>query len=144
MVERAAVEAFIDRYRTTFESFDVDAITARFAFPCQVTSDGGAVTVTAAPNEEAWRPGIERIVGAYRLLGVRSATVAELRVVDVTHRVGHAVVRWTLTDATGATVYDFHASYTLADLGDGLRIAAIAHDETPRLLAAVARRQAGG
>jgi len=41
MVERAAVEAFIDRYRTTFESFDVDAITACFAFPCQVTSDGG-------------------------------------------------------------------------------------------------------
>ena len=143
MVERAAVEAFIDRYRTTFESFDVDTIAACFAFPCQVTSDGESVTVTSVPTVEAWRPGIERIVGAYRLLGVRSATVAELRVVDVTHHVAEAVVRWTLTDAAGAAVYDFHASYTLADLGDGLLITAIVHDETPKLLAAVARRQAG-
>lgn len=144
MVERAAVEAFIDRYRATFESFDVEAIAACFAFPCQVTSDGDAVTVIAVPAVEAWRPGIERVVGAYRLLGVRSATMAELRVVDVTPHVAHAVVRWALTDGAGATVYEFDASYTLADLGDGLRITGIVHNETPRLLAAVARRQAGG
>ena len=36
-------------------------------------------------------------------------------------------------------VYDFTASYTLADLPEGTRIVVIAHDETPKLLAAVAR-----
>jgi hypothetical protein len=144
MPEQAAVEAFVDRYRTTFESFDAAAIAACFAFPCQVTSDGDSVTVTSVPNEEAWRPGIERIVGAYRLLGVRSATAAALRVLDVTPHVAHAVVHWVLADTDGATVYDFHASYALADFGEGLRITGIVHDEAPRLLAALARRQAAG
>ena len=144
MLERGVVEAFVDRYRSTFESFDAEAISACYAFPCQVTSDGDTVTVTSVPTVEAWRPGIERILGAYRLLGVRTATVAELRVEPVTAHVAHAVVRWALVDGTGAPVYDFTASYTVADLGDGLRIVAIAHNETPRLLAAVARRQAGG
>jgi hypothetical protein len=39
----------------------------------------------------------------------------------------------------GDPVYDFTAVYTLADLEDGTRIVAIAHDESPRLMAAVAR-----
>ena len=144
MADEAAVRAFMGRYRATFESFDVDAIAAHFSFPCQVTSDADTVSVAVAPTVEAWRPGIERIIGAYRLLGVGSATVAELRVVPVTSHVAHAVVRWALVDAAGAGVYEFDASYTLADFGDGLRITAIAHNETSRLLAAVARRQAGG
>ena len=143
MVERSRVEAFIDRYRTTFESFDVEAITACFAFPCQVAGDADVVTVASVPSAEAWRPQVERITGAYRTLGVRRASIDALEVVPVTSRLAHAVVTWMLHDGTGATVYEFHASYALADLGEGLRITGVAHDETPRLLAALARHAAG-
>jgi hypothetical protein len=136
-------ERFIAAYRTTFESFDVAAIAGCFAFPCQVTSEGDAVTVVAVPSLDAWTPQIARIVGAYRLLGVERAEILDLRAVPVTPRVGHAVVTWGLRGADDAPIYDFHASYTLADTGAGLRIIAIAHDETPRLMAAVARAQAG-
>ena len=140
MPDRTAAEGFIDAYRRTFESFDVDAVVAHFAFPLQVTSEGGeAVTVVSVPDAGAWRPQVERIVGAYRLLGVTGATVEALRVADVTPRVAHAIVRWGLVTADGSPVYAFTASYTLVDSPDRTRITALAQDETPKLMAAVAR-----
>ena len=139
MLDRTAAEAFIDGYRRTFESFDVDAIAACFVFPMQVASEADVVTIATVADLDAWRPQIERIVGAYRLLGVHGARVASLDIAEVTPHVAHAVVHWALERADGLPVYGFTASYTLVDAGAGPRIAAIAHDETPKLLAAVAR-----
>ena len=48
-------------------------------------------------------------------------------------------VHWSLRTAEDAEVYAFTASYTLADGAEGTRVVAIAHDETPKLQAAVAR-----
>jgi hypothetical protein len=44
---------------------------------------------------------------------------------------------------TGDALYDFEAVYTLAETRTGWRIAAIAHNQIPRLLACIARRQSG-
>jgi hypothetical protein len=82
---------------------------------------------------------VERIVGAYRLLGVAGGTVARLDVAEVTPGIAQAVVTWSLHTAAGDRVYEFTAAYTLADLAAGTRIVAIAHDESPKLMAAVAR-----
>jgi len=142
MTDKTPAELFLSDYRETFERFDVAAVAAFFAFPLQVTGDAAEVTVVSVPTLEAWLPQIERIVGAYQMLGVASADARGARVVSVTSRISQATVNWHLLDADGAVVYDFHASYTLADLGAGLRITAIAHDESPRLMAALARRQA--
>jgi hypothetical protein len=46
-----------------------------------------------------------------------------------------------LFDEQGRPIYDFDASYTLADLGEGMRITAIAHNETPRLRAVIERQR---
>ena len=143
MVERSSVEQFLDRYRTAFQRFDVAAVAGHFAFPCQVTSDAAEVTVTSVPSLEAWVPQVERIVGAYRALGVTSADALDIRVIELTPRLAQAAVRWRLRDVSGGLVYEFDASYALADLGDGLRITAIAHNETPRLRAAMEARRPG-
>jgi hypothetical protein len=138
-LDTAAATAFIDGYRRTFETFDVDAICAAFAFPVQVVGDAGEVGVVVVPAIEAWRPQIERIVGAYRLLGVASSAVESLEVTEVTPRIAHATVHWGLRDGGGGPVYAFTASYTLVETADGPRIVSIAHDESPTLAAAVAR-----
>jgi hypothetical protein len=143
MVERSTVESFIDGYRTAFARFDAEAVAGFFAFPCQVTSDAAEVSVTSVPTREAWLPQIERIIGAYRVLGVSTAAVLDLRVTDLTPRLAQAAVRWGLRNRNGDAVYEFDASYALADLGEGFRITAIAHNETPRLRAALAALQAG-
>jgi hypothetical protein len=138
MADRAAVEAFIDGYRRTFETFDVAAIAASFAFPLHVTGEAETVALTVVPDQDHWTPAIARIVGAYRILGVAHAAVRSLTVAEVTARIAQANVHWDLRRADGTAVYDFHSSYTVAATPDGLRITAIAHDEGPRLAAALA------
>ena len=115
----AVVQEFLDAYRAAFEAFDV----------------------TAVPTLDAWTPQIERIIDAYRALGVATAVMGPLQVLGVTPRLAQAAVRWRLRDADGGTIYEFDASYSLADLGDGFRITAIAHNESPRLRAALGSRQ---
>jgi hypothetical protein len=80
-LDTGAVTAFIDGYRRTFETFDVDAICGAFAFPVQVVGDAGAVAVVVVPSLDEWAPQIERIVGAYRLLGVASSALESLVVI---------------------------------------------------------------
>ena len=144
MVERTVVERFLEDYRDAFQRFDASAVTSFYAFPCQVTGEADAVTVTSIASAEAWTPLVDRIIGGYRLLGVERADIAEFRMLALTPRLAQAAVRWVLVDGTGATVYEFDASYSLAELGDGLRITGIAHNETPRLRAALERRQQTG
>jgi len=139
MADRAMVEAFIEGYRRTFESFDVAAIAAHFAYPLHVTGEAHDVSLAAVPDAAHWTPAIERIVGAYRTLGVARARVRSLEVADVTARIAQATVHWDLRRADDQPVYDFHAAYTVAVTPDGPRITAIAHDEGPRLAAAMAK-----
>jgi hypothetical protein len=143
MPDRAAAEAFIDDYRGAFEAFDAEAVAARFTFPLQVAADADGVRLTVVPGPDEWRPQIERIVGAYRALGVRGATVDDLRIVEVTPRIAHAVVRWSLLDPDRRRIYGFTASYLLVDGEAGVRIAAVAHDEGPKLAFALAKARGG-
>lgn len=139
MADREAVEAFIDGYRQTFEGFDVQAIAGHFAFPLHVTGEAHDVSLAVVPDAAHWTPAIERIVGAYRTLGVSQAKVRSLDVALVTARIAQANVHWDLRRADGQSVYDFHSSYTVAATPDGLRITAIAHDEGPRMASAMAK-----
>jgi hypothetical protein len=142
-MDRQTAEAFIEGYRATFETMDVSAITDRFAFPCHVAGQAGEVSLASVPDVAVWTASIERIVGAYGLIGVASAAIESLRVVEVTPGIAHAVVHWALRDAAAGPVYSFTASYTLVDTADGPRIAAIVHDEGPKLQMAMAKARAG-
>ncbi len=135
MSERSSVQEFLHTYRIAFEAFDVRAILELFSYPCQITSDGGRISVISVPTRDVWLPQIERLMGAYRSIGVRSAEVLELRTTELTPLLAQADVRWRLVGEDGGALYDFEAAYTLADFGDGVLITAIAHNETPRLRA---------
>lgn len=139
MAKHSAVQEFLDAYRTGFEAFDVAAIVDLFSYPCQITGGDEEVTVTAVPSRDAWIPQIERLVAAYQAIDVRSAEVLELQVEELTARLAQATVHWGLEDGDGRRLYDFDATYTLADLGQGWRITAVAHNETSRLRALIER-----
>ena len=129
----SGVDEFLDAYRRTFEAFDAPAIVDLFSFPLQLTSAADDVTVTTVPTREAWLPQVERLLHAYREIGVQAADVLGRQTIELTPKLVQAVVHWGIADADGRRIYEFDASYTLADLGDGLRITALAHNETPRL-----------
>jgi hypothetical protein len=141
MSDRSPVQDFLDAYRAAFEAFDVPAIADLFSYPCQITSEAGEISVIAVPIREAFVPQVERLVSAYRAIGVRSAEVLESRVIELGPRLAQATLQWALLDREGVPIYDFNASYTLADFGRGLRITATAHNETRRLQAAIERHR---
>jgi hypothetical protein len=135
----AGVQAFVDDYRAAFEAFDVAAIAAFFSYPCQITGGEPQVSIASLPDHDAGVVLIEQLIRAYQAIDVRSAEVRALQAVELSPRLAQATIGWGLRDQHGDTIYDFDASYTLADFGDGLRITAIAHNEASRLRAALAR-----
>jgi hypothetical protein len=143
MPESSKTQHFLDAYRAAFEAFDVEAIVDLFSYPCQITSDAGEVTVTTVGTREAWVPQVQRLVSAYREIGVRSAVFLELHVIELTSRLAQVTVRWALADAKDRPIYDFEASYSLADHGNGMRITAVTHNEMPRLRAAIEDKRPG-
>ncbi|HSL63945.1 MAG TPA: hypothetical protein VK874_04735 [Gaiellaceae bacterium] len=135
--ERTGIEDFLDAYRNAFEAFDASAVADLFTYPCQITSDAGETSVTTVADRETWAGQLERLLDTYREIGVRSAEILDAQVTELSPRLVQATVRWRLLDRAGARIYDFDASYTLLDGGEGMRLAAIAHNETGRLRAAV-------
>ena len=55
-----------------------------------------------------------------------------------------ASTHWLLRDAEGTELYRFEATYTLVDVGEGLKIVAIANNEMPRFGVCYARLAAEG
>jgi len=134
-------DEFLETYRRAFAAFDAEALADMFAYPCQLTSDAGEITVTTVPTRDAWLPQLERLLAAYRTIGVSAAEILELRTTELTPQLTDVVARWALFDREGERIYEFDAAYTLGDLGQGLRITAIAHNETPRLRASLEARR---
>ena len=131
-------QGFLDSYVQTFTRFERDALMPFFTFPLHVVSvtDDGAVVSVAQESE--WPAVLDGLLGAYKALGVAGAEP-----LDVTaHELGSSVlsvrVHWNLQRADGSTVYEFTAIYTVVTGDDhAMRVAAIAHDELPKLGAAL-------
>jgi hypothetical protein len=134
--ERYDIEDFLDAYRNAFEAFDASAVADLFTYPSQITSDAGERPVTTIAGREAWTAELERLLDTYREIGFHSAEVLDAQVIELSPGLVQATVRWRLLDQAGGRIYDFDASYTLLDVGQGMQLAAIAHNETARLRAA--------
>jgi hypothetical protein len=146
-----AVDAFFESYRAEYERGDASAISAHFAFPLHVTSDAGeaadakgGIVVTHVGSRDEWVGQVDRLLAAYRSVGVASAQVVELSTFELTPQLFEAVLRWELQDAIGKQVYRFDAAYTLAQIDGALRITALAHNERPQLQALLARTRPAG
>ena len=132
-----AVHSFFDQYRATFARFERDALVELFVFPLQLVSATKASASVSVVNDEDWPALLDGLFEAYRALGVAGAEPLELTTLDVTPEVVCARVHWELQRTDGGKIYDFTAIYTLVDVGGSLRIAGIAHDELPKLEAAL-------
>jgi hypothetical protein len=141
---RTAASVFLDSYVKDFERRDAPAIAEHFRFPLQVTGDAGEVTSVSIPSRDAWMPLLERLLIAYARLDVRTARRLELYTNALSPRLGQATTRWALEDSAGDLVYQFDATYTLAETDGSLKIAAIAHNEQLRMREALAKKQAAG
>lgn len=134
------VQAFFDSYLAGFEKRDAKSIAEHFGFPLHVTGDAGEVTVVSIPSVEAWIPQLERLLGLYAQLDVKTAKMRDARTTRFSPRLAQVAVGWTLESSGGKTIYEFDATYTLVATGDALKITAIAHNEQLRAREAMAKR----
>ena len=133
-----SVQQFFQSYRRAFEQYDADGIGELFAYPGLVISDDDEVDLTPVAIRREWVRNLEHLLGTYRRIRFASARILELAAAELSPRLHQAVVHWELYDDADRTLYDFQATYTLAEAGGGLRIAAVAHNELPRLRARLA------
>jgi len=137
------IQTFFDSYRAAFERRDAAAIAGHFGFPLHVAGDSGEVTVDSIPSVEAWIPQLERLLGLYAQLDVKTAKMRHARTTRFSPRLAHAAIGWALETSGRKTIYEFDATYTLVATGDALKITAIVHNEQLRAREAMAKRASG-
>lgn len=131
------VNSFFESYRSAFERLDAEGIADHFIYPCLVTGDSPKVIPQSIASIDEWIPQVRQLVVGYRTIGFSSARILDLSVIELSPRLMHAAVSWELLSASKEALYDFRVLYTLAEKDGRLKIAAIAHNETPKFLEAL-------
>ena len=131
------VRAFFDDYRATFARYDAEALADLFAFPFHVVSDTEEIAPMSVGSRDDWLGVLQGLLGGYRTLGVASGEPLAIDVNELSPRLATARVEWELRREDASAIYRFTAVYTLVRSGDRWRVAAIAHDELPKLQAAL-------
>jgi hypothetical protein len=139
---KSDVLEFLDSYGRAFEAFDTEAILTHFLFPCHIVSDADNVALMPLADASETRVGVERVLALHRELGVRSGRRLDLDVIEMSPRMVGLVLRHEFIDAAGRALYDFQGIYTLVKADGRYRIAAISHNQIPRLVGCVASRRA--
>ena len=136
----SAVLEFLASYGSAFEAYDADSIVRFYSFPCHVVSDGDSV-VASMPFEgpASLKPAVERVLQLHRRIGVTSGRPVLLEVTELSPRLAGLMLRSEMHGADGVPLYDYQGFYSLVATDDGYRIAAICHNQIPRLMACVAR-----
>jgi hypothetical protein len=137
----SAIRAFLESYRDAFERLDAAAIADHFAYPSYIASDADEVTLMQLSNRQDCLTAVEKVVAMHRELEVLSGSIRDLSIVELSPRLTQASLRMEVHDRAGGVLYDFEGIYTLAETRSGWRIAAIAHNQIPRLLECMARRR---
>jgi hypothetical protein len=133
----SASQEFMEQYRSAFKHADLSALVDCFAFPLQVvTVTDGEASSSVAYGEE-WPSVLERLLGAYKRLGVLDCVPLAVEVTEPMDAVTVMRVQWALQRGDREPIYDFTAVYTLVRATGRLRIVALAHDELPKMQAAL-------
>ena len=131
------VPEFFQRYRTVFSSFDRDALIDLYTYPVHVVSATDDAPMVMAFTRDEWAGVLDGLLNAYRKIGIVDGDPQNLDCKEIASDAATVRLRWHLTREDGSHVYDIAAGYTLAKLDGDWRVAALAHDELPKLTAAL-------
>jgi hypothetical protein len=139
---KSDVLEFLASYGRAFEAFDTAAILSHFLFPCHIVSDADEVALMPLADAREARVGIERVLALHRELGVRAGRNLDLDVIELSPRMAGLVLSYEFFDAEGRALYDFQGIYTLVKADGRFKIAAISHNQIPRLVGRIESRRA--
>ena len=129
-------QELIERYRDAFTRGDLPALVDFFGFPLQVVAVTDSASTSVLQRDE-WAGVLNRLLDTYKQLGVVGAFPLALEVSQPMEAVAMVQVHWELQREDDRPIYDFTAVYTLTRTEGRLQIVSIAHDELPKLRAAM-------
>ncbi|HWZ36797.1 MAG TPA: hypothetical protein VNY08_00665 [Bradyrhizobium sp.] len=135
----SAVLEFLASYGTAFEGYDTKAIVDHYAFPCAIIGDSETITPLVFKGAEQCSAGVDYVLSLHRQVGVTQGKPLLLEITELSPRLAGMNIRYQWQDKTGKPLYDFQGFYSLARTEAGYRIAAICHNQLPRLLACAGR-----
>jgi hypothetical protein len=133
------IEAFFASYGAAYWRYDATSIIAYFAYPCHVVSDAEPVALMPIASEQDCRVGVERVLGWHRAIGAVSSEMSEFIVTELSPQLVSVSLKSDFLDEAGRRLYDFHGIYTLVRAPEAWKVAAISHNQIPRLLGCVSR-----
>lgn len=135
----AEVMDFLASYTKAFESYDSEAIVAHYCFPCQLVSDAEQVAVAAIEGPEQCKAAVGYVLSLHREIGMASSRIKQLDITGLSPRLAGMMLRCEMMDIDGRPLYDMQCFYSLLRTDQGYRIAAMTHNQIPRLLACAGR-----
>ena len=139
---KSGITGFFESYRAAFERYDAASLVDCFVYPSYIVSDAEQVVLIPMGTREDCLVGIEQVLGLHRKLGVASGRYRRFQITELSSRLASLHLQYELHDGAGRTLYDFIGFYTLVFCEGAWRIATISHNQIPRLIDCVARRQA--
>ncbi len=130
----------LGRYFSAYQRGDIDEIVDWFLLPCHFVSDADPVALMPLATREACRAGVERVVDWHRGLGVKGRRITRQLILELSPRISCVDVQVDVELEGGVKLYDFEAVYTFVRSNEDWRIAAITHNQIPRLLSCVRAR----
>jgi hypothetical protein len=142
-MDKTAIDRFFQHYGDTFARYDATAVADLYAYPGFALSEAGRITLLTIESRAQWTAQVQKLCDLYRAIDARTARVLKLVATELSPAVHQAAVCWGLDDGRGERLYEFDATYTLAQLDEGLKIVVvISHNEPLRYRACVERLRA--
>ena len=132
------VQALLESYCLAFERFDAAAISEHFSYPGHIASDGAEVTLISIASQQDCIEAVDKVIAMHRQLGAPSGTMHDLSVTELSPRLAQASLRMEVRSLAAVRLYDFNATYTVAEINGSWLIVAISHNQIPRLRACLA------
>lgn len=133
------VQALLESYLVAFERFDAAVIAEHFAYPGHIASDGPEITLISIASKQDCIEAVDKVITMHRQLGTPTGTIHDLSVIGLSPRLAQASLRMEVRGLAAMRLYDFNATYTVAEINGSWLIVAISHNQIPRLCACLAR-----
>ena len=131
------LQELVELYRRAFAHADVPTLVNCFGFPLQVVTVADGDVSSSVAHAKEWPGVLERLLDVYRRLGVKDCVPLAVEITEPMDALAIVRVHWAPQREDGERVYDFTAVYTVALTKGRLQIVVIAHDELPKMRAAL-------
>lgn len=136
------LEQALGAYFAAYQRDDIDEILDWFLYPCHIVSDADEVALMPLATKQTCRAGVEKVVNWHRYLGVRGRRIVKQLIIELSPRMSVVDVKVDVQLDAGVKLYDFEGVYTFVRSTSNWRIAAITHNQIPRLLSCVRAKEA--